>query len=140
MTSQAFLWMNTGIALALAGLFFFGRWRERDPVRLRLRNGNKWAHGLVLREDAHIAAQPTHLRPSSPHSNHGGASFAPKMKSLNVIFNYNGHSWDAYEVLGVPAGAKLETVKAAYLDAIGKSDPQSREFLETAFQTISQNL
>lgn len=135
MTSQAFLWMNTGIALALAGLFFFGRWRERDPVRLRLRSGNKWAHGLVLREEARMAPQPTHLRPST----HGG-SFAPKMKSLNVIFNYNGHSWDAYEVLGVPAGAKLEAVKAAYLDAIGKSDPQSREFLETAFQTISQNL
>ncbi len=30
---------------------------------------------------------------------------------LNVFFNYKGHSFDAYEVLGVPAGSNLTEIK-----------------------------
>ncbi|MEK2644699.1 hypothetical protein [Bdellovibrio sp. BCCA] len=57
-------------------------------------------------------------------------------KSLNVMFNYNGHSWDAYEVLGVPAGASLKIVTEAYQAAIRRSDKESLEFLETAYKAI----
>lgn len=61
----------------------------------------------------------------------------PPIKALNVIFNYNGHSWDAYEVLGVPAGASLPIVTAAYQTALKRcAGPESMEFLETAYRAI----
>jgi DnaJ-domain-containing protein 1 len=130
MTSQAFLWMNAGIALALAGLFFFGRWRERDPVRLRLRGSTRWTQGLVL-----------HQRGFASKTSEGiSVSVAPKMKNLNVVFIYNGHSFDAYEVFGVPAGASIDLVKAAYFDMLGKCDPRSRDFFETAYQVIKNKI
>ncbi len=57
-------------------------------------------------------------------------------KSLNVIFNYNGHSWDAYEVLGVPAGANIRIVTEAYQTAVRRCEKESVEFLETAYKAI----
>lgn len=57
-------------------------------------------------------------------------------KNLNVMFNYNGHSWDAYEVLGVPAGASLPLVTEAYQNAVRRSNKESLEFLETAYNAI----
>lgn len=59
-------------------------------------------------------------------------------KTLNIIFNYNGHSWDAYEVLGLPAGTSLEKVTDSYLRILRQVDPSSREFVETAYQAIRQ--
>lgn len=57
-------------------------------------------------------------------------------KELNILFNYNGHSWDAYEVLGLPAGASLVDVTKAYQGMLKTADPESHEFLETAFKSI----
>lgn len=57
-------------------------------------------------------------------------------KELNVIFNYNGHDWDAYEVLGVPAGCSLTEVELAFHEAVGKVDRNSRSFLEAAYKAI----
>lgn len=59
-----------------------------------------------------------------------------KSKSLNVMFNYNGHAWDAYEVLGVPAGASLKSVTDAYQVALRRCDKSSVDFLETAYRAI----
>ncbi len=60
----------------------------------------------------------------------------PPSKDLNAMFNYNGHSWDAYEVLGVPAGASLPIVTEAYQKALHRNDKGSSEFLETAYRAI----
>lgn len=58
---------------------------------------------------------------------------------LNVIFNYNGHSFDAYEALGVPAGSNLEEVKAGLARSIAASaDPTSTEFYKVAFEAIQK--
>ena len=57
-------------------------------------------------------------------------------KALNVMFIYNGHSWDAYEVLGVPAGASMPLVTQAYNEALRRCDKTSVEFLETAYKAI----
>ena len=37
-----------------------------------------------------------------------------------VIFNWNGHSWDAYEVLGIPAGSTRIEVNKAFQEEIQK--------------------
>ncbi|WP_413288363.1 hypothetical protein [Bdellovibrio sp. HCB337] len=57
-------------------------------------------------------------------------------KDLNILFNYNGHTWDAFEVLGLPAGSSLVDVTKAYQNMLKTSDPESHQFLETAFKTI----
>lgn len=59
------------------------------------------------------------------------------MKSLNVMFMYNGHNFDAYEVLGVPAGARMEMVQAAFDKAIAQRG-SDREFLEAALGAIKR--
>ncbi len=60
----------------------------------------------------------------------------PQEKYLNVMFMYNSHSWDAYEVLGVPAGSSITQVTEAYQACLKKCDKESIEFLEAAFQAI----
>lgn len=61
---------------------------------------------------------------------------AVRTKNLNVMFNYNGHSWDAHEVLGVPAGASIKSVTDAYQAELRRCDKASIEFLETAYKAI----
>ena len=62
-----------------------------------------------------------------------------KARILNVVFNYNGHSWDAYEVLGIPAGSPMDSVKKAYDAACVKVDTESRPFLDAALNAIAHH-
>ncbi len=57
-------------------------------------------------------------------------------KSLNVMFNYNGHSWDAYEVLGVPAGSSFETSFLAFEKLTKPMDSESKTFMLAALEAI----
>lgn len=63
-----------------------------------------------------------------------------KEKSLNVFFNYNGHSWDAFEVLGLPAGSSIEKVREVYEENLKLVDMDSRSFLECAYKAIVSHL
>ncbi len=59
-----------------------------------------------------------------------------KAKNLSIYFVYNGHEWESHEVLGVPQGAPLPKVTAAYQELIKTSDPSTFEFFESAYQSI----
>lgn len=59
--------------------------------------------------------------------------------ALNVFFNFNGHSFDAYEALGVPAGSTLEEIQLAFQKSIQSADPASQEFFAAAFNAIKQS-
>jgi len=59
-------------------------------------------------------------------------------KTLNVLFNWNGHSWDAFEVLGIPAGSSRDAVLQAFTRARAQSDPESHAFLQAAFDAINR--
>ncbi len=63
-------------------------------------------------------------------------STEPPGRSLNVHFNFNGHSWDAYEALGLPAGSSQDKVEAAYQKAILSTSENSKEFYDHARQAI----
>lgn len=76
---------------------------------------------------------------STDPANAGEKEFAPR-RSLNVIFNYNGHSWDAYEVLGIPAGSPIDKVNEAYQSCLSLVDQESRVFVDTAYQSILAHL
>ena len=56
-------------------------------------------------------------------------------KQLNAIFVYNAHSFDAYEVLGIPAGSNPEAVERAFKVALAKSTGET-QFLQAAYDAI----
>lgn len=116
--------------IAVAVLFVMRR-KPRKGMRLRLRGqtGPKAATG---KDYEHMASE---LRGSISPDN--VTPIAQKgERPLNVIFNYNGESWDAYEVLGLPAGSSQERVEAAFNDSMGRVDDKSKPFMLAAYDAI----
>lgn len=56
-------------------------------------------------------------------------------KVLNILFQFNGETWDAYEVLGLPAGSNIPQAKIALEVAI-KEGRDSEAFLNAAYNAI----
>jgi hypothetical protein len=120
------LYYAAGIMLALLVIM---RRRPRKGMRLRLRGSGGTAKemGGVEKEPELNGKTPpdkfSHIRP------HGE-------RPLNVVFNFNGHSWDAYEVLGLPAGSSIEKVTQAFRNSMQSVDKESQPFLEAAYDAI----
>lgn len=107
------------------------RKNKSRPSRLNLKNSWK---GFGL----------SNVTPNSPQSPRTGG-YQPKTRStidpinvreLNVVFMYNGHDWEAFQVLGIPAGSSVEAAEIAFIKEAAKSNAETREFLETALQAI----
>jgi hypothetical protein len=113
MSSQAFFWLNLGAALILVFIFIVGRKNiSAKPSKLNLRKGVNTEDGLIVQE-------------ASEQSE----------KTLNVMFMFNGHSFDAHEVLGCPAGANIQMVEDYFNQAMARKG-SDRAFLEAAFSAI----
>lgn len=56
-------------------------------------------------------------------------------KVLNILFQFNGETWDAYEVLGLPAGSNVTDAKVAYERAL-QEGKDSEAFLRAALDAI----
>lgn len=108
------LYYAAGILLALLLVM---RRRPRRGMRLRLRAHRRTLDGSTPPDGF------SHIR-------------APGERPLNVVFNYNGHSWDAYEVLGLPAGSSPEKVAHAFEASMKSIDKASQPFLEAAYAAI----
>jgi hypothetical protein len=139
--SQQFLILNAVILLILIVWFLMGRRSSAiKPTKLRMKEGNAPSNPGTPADVSKTAAMTDNSY--SRYSNPKYQKFleidekAPPPKELNVLFNYNGHTWDAYEVLGVPAGENIVVVTKAYQELIKKSSPESQEFLETAFKAV----
>lgn len=135
MNSQDFLTINLVGAGAFVIWYLVSRGGPMKPSKLNMK----------APDTAPTVLEPLKSESMTPNPAGGvmaAASIHPQaraevLKSLNVIFNYNGHSWDAYEVLGVPAGASMPTVTAAYQTALRRcAEKESIEFLETAYRAI----
>ncbi len=59
-------------------------------------------------------------------------------EELNVYFMHNGYMWDAYEILGVPAGAPMADIEMAYIKSRQRIDEESKEILEMAYGAIHE--
>jgi hypothetical protein len=125
-----FLFLNAAVVALV--VFYILRRRPRSPLKYSLKPSGKGDSEKSPSQESSFGIKT----PAAPAS--GAAGY--QGKSLNVIFNYNGHSWDAYEVLGIPAGSSLERVKSALEEGLKQVDPESRVFLETAFQAILTHL
>lgn len=59
---------------------------------------------------------------------------------LHVHFNFNGHSWDAFEVLGIKMGCSIEEIELALAKNLAHSAPDSHEFYNAAYSAIKRQL
>jgi len=110
-----FLYVNGIVVLLL--VLYMAFWRpKRQPTPLKLRNekNNK-------------------IRSTGEH----GA--AARERILNVIFQYNGHDFDAYEVFGLPAGSSLSAVEQAYNHVLSSTDVEDHTFYNHAFDAIKKS-
>lgn len=123
MSSQAFLLINLGFAVAVVGIFLLGRMKVRAPSRLSM----KYAKRSLSTHGGSASRISDEAQAVSPEG---------QIKNLNPIFIFNGHSWDAFEVLGLPAGSSMESVQKAYEVMVAKSDEQSKVFFDAALQAI----
>lgn len=71
-------------------------------------------------------------------SNSNETSAEPR--DLSVVFQFNGHSFEAYEVLGLPAGSARDKVEEAYEQAMSENEAESKEFIDLAYKSILQTL
>lgn len=135
MNSQELLILNLIGGGAFLAWYLLSRGGERRPSRLDL----KAPDTQPVVQNPETPEKPKSAETPAPRFNYvrrTGPAAEPKAKELNILFNYNGHTWDAYEVLGVPAGASMPTVTKAYHEAIGRCEKSSIEFFETAYRAI----
>tara|TARA_B110001454_G_C12723330_1_gene436773 strand:- start:71923 stop:72285 length:363 start_codon:yes stop_codon:yes gene_type:complete len=66
-----------------------------------------------------------------------GVKAEVQAKVLNVIFMWNGHGWDAYEVFGLPAGSSISDVRRRFQDLTSQTDDDGqKQFLSAALDAI----
>jgi hypothetical protein len=135
-----FLYLNGFVILLL--VLYMAFWRpKRQPTQLKFRrygdksdlsagrrsfderHGNE---GLPDNNERHRTGE----RPDSSKTNE---------RQLNVIFQYNGHDFDAYEVLGIPAGSSRANAESAYEKTIRGADADSLPFFHHAIEAIRKS-
>ncbi len=107
-----FLYLNGFVVLLL--VLYIAFWRpKRQPTVLKFRKDNKTVVPAVNQPRAE--------------------------RQLNVIFQFNGHDFEAYEVFGLPPGSSRDAVEAAFNEVIERSDKDSHEFYRHAVEAIRRS-
>lgn len=113
------------MGLVVMGAVFLIWRRPTTRLRLKLKSASSNSNRIVpFANPKRSGITVTHQRPDV----------------LNIHFQYNGHSFDAYEVLGLPAGSSWEKVEEAYGKVADASDPSSRDFLQAALMAIEKHI
>lgn len=141
MNSQQLLFINFLIFLALVLFFWFGRSKPKQPTLLNMKatppkpeEPSPSKEQSVLEPKSDIEPKARDVSPKKP------AIESPKPTRLGttktVYFVFNGHEWDAYEVLGLPRGCALNAATSHYQNLIKTSDPSTFEFYDAAYSAI----
>jgi hypothetical protein len=146
---QHFLILN-GLVVTLVVLsFIVMRRAPKGPVKLELRDEIEVASDQA-REAKAVAEKP---KPKFRDPRLGWKDYQPRLKrprvevlepedsgrSLNAFFNWNGHTWDAYEVLGIPGGSSVESARIAHDRAAALADAETLPFLKAALTIITNS-
>ncbi len=116
MNSQSIFGIVAVFVLYFTWVFYRGRNGFVQPARLALKNKDSI--------------------PPTENNNHTAAAKSQKVRILSIHFNYNGHSFEAHEVLGLPPGSSIVHVEEAYLKAVQSAQPESKEFLDHAVEAV----
>lgn len=130
-TIEQFIYLNLAMMVLISLIFMWGRRESRNPTKLNMyppeaQNQKEWGD-LSLNQKNSLNESLREI-PSD------------QLKNLNPFFMYNGHSWDAFEVLGVAPGSSLDQIKKAFEESLAKTDSNSHDFLKTALMTILSEL
>ena len=135
MNSQILLYVNLGLGLLLVVYFVYPRQKVR-PTKLNLKANSNLvdlkqeieARNYVMKQIVQ-SDKKTWLEPES-------APAIRKTRQLSIQFMYNGHDWEAHDVLGLPQGATLLMATEAYQKLLQSSDSNSFPFYEAAYNAI----
>lgn len=148
-TAKNFLILNGCIVTLLVLSFYLMRRAPKAPVKLELRDEDHVASDNA-REVKKVANKPP-PKFRDPRKPVGWDNYQPRTRKppvevvdddgrmLNVLFMWNGHSWDAYEVLGIPGGSSLDAARAAYERAAARADRETLPFLQAALDAIAKS-
>jgi hypothetical protein len=132
MSQGEFVALNAAIVTLVIGSYVFIRRKPRGPVSLNLKNrAGKPVPNFSRTE---YRPRPRPLRVDGQSAPHGDE------KDLNVLFQWNGHTWDAYEVLDVPAGSNRVSVQKAFDRLKSEVDEESVPFVTAAYQAIIKRI
>ncbi len=122
--SRHFIVLNA-VVVTLLVISFLRMRRSSNQTSIRFRNSRDQYSNkeVVVKRSVLDENDPRLKNPNAP-------------KDLNVMFNYNGHSWDAYEVLDVPAGSSFENCFLAFEKMTRGMDDESKTFMLAALEVI----
>lgn len=128
MSQQDIIYLNLFLIVFFSILFVRSKRQQKKPSLLDLKSGPFGA-----RTPGHAEAGKT------------GALVDPKSLGPEAYFNYNGHSFNAYEVLGLQGLAlepppRADDIQKVFLECLRKSSPDSHEFFKTALETLLLDL
>lgn len=110
-----------------------------EPTALDLRKGENLKKTLILPEETAVAAErdvtPVLSDDKTPVLNLN-AQPPPLGPPPQAFFVYNGHDWDAFEVLGVSPYSSFSEITKSYQTMIRKADNGKHEFLQAAYMAI----
>lgn len=116
------------------------------PTVLNLRKGENAAsqkgRAVVQANDSDTASSGVSpMRDVTPsveslHLMEGQTPPKPPLPPPQAMFMYNGHAWDAFEVLGVSPYSSFSEITFIYQNMIKKADAGKHEFLQTAYMAI----
>jgi hypothetical protein len=136
--SQQLFYLNIVMGAFFIAYIVFGRSKQKPPTKLNMRAANhsdipQTEKSAVVPEatsnDVVHSPRQTLLE---PESNQG----LKPSKQLSIFFMYNGHDWEAHEVLGIPQGSGVDVATKAYQDQLKTAQPSTYEFLECAYNAI----
>lgn len=153
MDSQRLLYIIIILIVFLLGLFLTIRRKPRQPTKLNLKAGEDFkpqyqtkkplenkVNGLTetVKEATSAAGSEPSQKEAWLEPEKVVAAPPEKAKNLSIFFMYNGHDWEAHDVLGVPQGASLTLATEAYQKLLKTEDPSTFEFYEGAYNAILQ--
>lgn len=136
MNSQQFYLFNLIIFIILLLYFWFGRPKSKVTLKLNLRDQDQNDESILTEKRPENENLRLKLAKEVNETTQLTKSAPMLSQKKSVFFIYNGHEWDAYEVLGVPKGSTLPIVTSQYQNLIKTSDPSTFEFFEAAYTTI----
>lgn len=143
MESQSFV---VGL-MVLAALFFIAwfvagrKGGYGQPNVLNLKKGEGVSRA-VLQSDTALSPEYRDVTPQAAKLSQSTESVdlspppPPPTPPAQATFVYNGHDWDAFEVLGVSPYASFSEITRQYQIAIKKADGGKHDFLQAAYMAI----
>ncbi len=155
MNSQQLFYFNLIIGALLLAYFFLGRSKPKAPTKLNMRAAGSASDLQTLSKseskqqvhDLPLAVQQSSIKtisdpkvsllePESQASSTSSGKTSSPQKQLSIFFMYNGHDWEAHQVLGIPQGASVDVATRGYQEQLKAADPASYQFYEAAYNAI----